>query len=127
MFFYTCIIALCFAVYYNFVNYTDNPRYYIIEKYNNLMNFNYGQQLDAVMNNTELKKDIKSILKTIFLFSAHLDFDAFVDKKNLFAKNYYETNDFKQLNLIVNHSNITDNYVKYNMYICLQQQPWKHF
>jgi len=115
MFFYTCIIALCFAIYYNFINYTDHPKQYIIEKYNKLMNFNYGAQLDAIMKNNELKKDMKIILKSIFLFSAHLDFDGFVDKKNLFNKKNVETTEFKQLNQIVNHFNISDNYSKYNI------------
>jgi hypothetical protein len=115
MIFYTCIIALCFAIYYNFVNYTDHPKQYIIEKYNQLMIFNYELQIDALMNNTELKKDIKSVLKIIFLFSAYLDFDAFIEKKELFAKKFDELTNSKQLNQIVNHQNITNNYVKYNI------------
>lgn len=55
MIFYTCIIALCFAIYYNFINYTDHPKQYIIEKYNNLIIFNYELQINALMNNTETK------------------------------------------------------------------------
>ena len=54
MIFYTCIIALCFAIYYNFINYTDYPKSYIIDKYNHLMNFNYELQINSLMNNTEL-------------------------------------------------------------------------
>ena len=115
MIFYTCIIALCFAIYYNFINYTDYPKQYIIEKYNKLMIFNYDLQINALMDNTELKKDIKSVLKTIFLFSAYLDFDAFIEKKELFTKKFDEITNSNQLNQIVNHSNITDNYVKYNI------------
>lgn len=115
MIIYTCIIVLCFSIYYNFINYTDHPKKYIVEKYNNLMIFNYELQINALMNNTELKKDMKSILKSIFLFSAYLDFDEFVEKKELFAKKYYDVTDFKKLNQIVNHENITNNYIKYNI------------
>lgn len=119
MIFYTCIIALCFAIYYNFINYTDYPKSYIIDKYNHLMNFNYELQINALMNNTELKKDMKIVLKSIFLFSAYLDFDAFVEEKNLFKRNneryHNEVNKLTELNQLVNHSNITENYIKYNI------------
>ena len=111
----TCIIALCFAIFYNFINYTDFPKYYIVDKYNRLMKFDYELQLNSLMNNTELKEDMKNILKNIFLFSSLLDFDAFVENKELFKKKYDEIIEFKELNKIVNQINITNIYLKYNI------------
>ena len=71
-------IILSILLYYSF-NYTSYPKYYIINKYNDMLLNYYDLKLNLTKNNTDFKKDIVSAPKEIFYVISFLDFDSFID------------------------------------------------
>lgn len=104
-------IILSILLYYSF-NYTSYPKYYIINKYNDMLLNYYDLKLNLTKNNTDFKQDVLSALKEIFYVISFLDFDSFIDDHKKF--NYMNNFEYDLFNNVSIHNHL-DKYSLYNI------------
>lgn len=104
-------IIISILSYYSFNNVSD-PKYYIINKYKDVLVNYYELELNSTLTNIDLKKNILFGLKDIISIILFLDFDAFIDNHEKYTHmNQYSYNFLKNIS---NYNN-QDKYLLYDV------------
>ena len=102
----TVLLAFLAYTLITYQKYVNNPKNYILTKYNTYMGDNYDKILSLTLSNNELKKDILDNIKSLTFLSSYYEFDIYF--RNM-SQLYYEN----EIHQYLKHPNITQKRIQY--------------
>lgn len=117
------ILTVLLSFYFlNKPNTINDPKMYILKKYNDYLLNNYNKIFDMSLNNEELKKDILKYIKDIVYISSFYEFDLFFRNESSFYYEYETPNYMKYYSSHTHINYLNDNITRYNEFINIDNE-----